>query len=417
MLNQVLSAAGNAIALRRAPLVFFADMSREGGVAQRQVAHERFVLISDPALIREELMRERHSRALNFEAPSIRGVLGDGSLTTDGAAWALARRIAGPPLAPRAVADLQGTLDTVVSDRIAALRQRAGRPTPIFPEMTALTVRVTVEGLLGHAQPDAEARRLADEVLFAQAYLFFWLGNPWMGVPTIPTPANRRYRNTLAALDALVTAVLQAPPTSGFVRHLLATQKPDGTTLSDDARRDHLLTMLVAAPENTATTLSWALHLLSQHPAVQAQLRAEGPGSPLWTSVLHEVLRLYPGAPYIDRRTLEDTTIGGQPVPAGSLVFIAPYLLHRDARAWDQPDAFRPERFRDGVDNPAWLPFGFGPRRCVGEHFAMAILRTTLPRILQHFEVRPAPGYTAAIDPVINLRPTGGLPLVLKPLA
>lgn len=424
MLHQVVStaaqltdAARNAVTFRKAPLDAFAAMAREGDVTVRQVAHERFVLLSDPALVRDELLHERHSRALNFEAPSIRDVLGEGSLTTDGAAWALARRIAGPPLAPRAVADLQSTLHTAITDRLDALLHTAGRPTPIFAEMTALTVRVTVEGLLGHAQSDDEARELADEVLFAQAYLFFWLGNPWLGVPTVPTRSNRRYHATIAALEALVAAVIAAPPASGFTRHLFATRTPDGEPLSEAARRDHLLTMLVAAPENTATTLSWALHLLSQHPEIQARLRAEGAASPFWTPVLHEVLRLYPGAPYIDRRTLEDTTIGGQHVPAGSLIFIAPYLLHRDPRAWDAPDTFRPERFVGRPEHAAWLPFGFGPRRCVGEHLAMMILRTTLPRILERFEVAPAPGYTASIDPVINLRPSGGLPLVLRPLA
>jgi pentalenene oxygenase len=282
--------------------------------------------------------------------------------------------------------------------------------------MTALTVRVTVEGLLGATLSDAEARSLADEVLFAQAYLFFWLGAPWGAVPHVPTRANHRFHSTVAGLDALVEAVLRSAPNSGFVRHLLDMRDAEGQPLGPVAQRNHLLTQLVAAPENTATTLSWTLHLLSTHPKVQARLRAEGAESPLWSGVLSEALRLYPGALYLDRRVESASSITGHPVAPGTLVMMAPYLLHRDPRFWEAPTEFSPER-TDTADNSAFLPFGFGSRRCVGEHFAMAVLRAMLPELLARFEVLPTPGYVAAIDPVINLRPSAGMPLLLRPIA
>ncbi len=399
-------------------MAVFEAAARLGDVVAVPAANETFLLLSDPTLVRDVLLREDHSRRNNFEVPLIRRILGEGALTTDGAAWALARRVAGPPLAPRAVGALGPLLRQLVADRLEALESRArdGAPVPVFPEMTALTVRVTVEGLLGATLSDGEARALADEVLFAQAYLFFWLGAPWRAVPHVPTQANRRFHTTVAGLEALVEAVLRSAPNSGFVRHLLDMRDPEGQPLGPTGQRNHLLTQLVAAPENTATTLSWTLHLLSTHPQVQARLRAEGAESPLWSGVLSEALRLYPGAPYLDRRVESPTSIAGHPVARGTLLMMAPYLLHRDPRFWEAPAEFRPER-ADIADNQAFLPFGFGPRRCVGEHFAMAVLRAMLPELLARFEVHPAPGYVAAIDPVINLRPLAGMPLLLRPIA
>jgi cytochrome P450 len=400
----------NVLALREAPLAFFARMAAEGDVVAAAAGHERFVLVSDPALARGVLMREEHSRQHNLEVPLIRRFLGDGALTSDGAAWALARRASGPPLAPRAVEELRDLIARITDDRLDALE--AG-PRAIFPQMAALTVRVTVEGLLGLPLTDAEASALATEVLFAQAHLFWWLGVPFGVIPPLPTRAGRRFRSAVGGLRALVDAVLAAPPRTRFVRHLDTLRDPDGRPLDTRQRRDQLMTMLVAAPENTATTLTWTLHLLSTHPDVQDRLRDEGATSPLWSSVISEALRLYPGAPYLDRRVVKEEELGGVPVRPGDILMVAPFLLHRDARFWEAPLAFRPSRFEGGDPPDAYMPFGHGPRRCVGEHLAHAILGVALPRLIARFSVLPVAGYVPDIDPVINLRPREGMPLLL----
>lgn len=400
----------NAFSLRKSPLSFFEKIAREGDVLLVPVALEKFVVISDPAIARSVLLKEEHSRQHNLEVPLIQSILGEGALTTDGTAWELARRASGPPLAPRAVEGMREVLDRVVAARLDALPAKG----PIFPEMTALTVRVTVEALLGLPMSDSEARKLADEVLFAQAYLFFWLGASLKGVPKLPTSNNRRFYSAVGGLEALVAAVMQEAPRTSFTQHLSRLRTPEGIPLSPQQQRDQLLTMLVAAPENTATSLSWTLHLLSTHPDIQTRLRSEEPGSPYWKAVLKESMRLYPGAPYLDRRVQTPSHIGDHTVPAGALLLISPYVIQRDPRFWVDPEVFRPERFLEDPDPTAWLAFGAGPRRCVGEHLAMAILQTALPAILHRFEVLPVAGYTAAIDPVINLRPKQGLPLELR---
>lgn len=404
----------NAFSLRTSPLSFFEKIAKEGDILLVPVALEKFVVISDPAIARSVLLKEDHSRQQNLEVPLIQSILGEGALTTDGAAWELARRASGPPLAPKAVEGMQAVLDRVVAARLDTLENHGERP--IFPEMTALTVRVTVEALLGLSMSDAEARQLADEVLFAQAYLFFWLGGSLRGVPKVPTANNRRFYRAVGGLEALVAAVMREAPRTSFTQHLSRLRTVDGTPLSPRQQRDQLLTMLVAAPENTATSLSWTLHLLSTHPKIQTRLRTEAPGSSFWKAVLKESMRLYPGAPYLDRRVQMPSDIGGYTVPSGALLFISPYVIQRDPRFWVEPETFRPERFLEDPDPKAWLAFGAGPRRCVGEHLAMAILQTALPAILSRFEVLPVAGYTAAIDPVINLRPKQGLPLGLRRL-
>lgn len=403
----------NLVALRRAPMRFFTRAAAAGDVVRFRAGHLRCALVSHPELVREILRKDEHSRERNLEVPLIRRILGDGALTSDGPAWTLARRASAPPLAPRAVEKLNETLARVSEERLDALAA-LGEPARMFPEMAALTLRVTIEALLGQPISDHDARLLADDVLFAQAYLFFWLGLPLDAVPRIPTANNRRFYRVIDGFHALTEQTLRAEATTPFTRHLAELRDADGQALSEQSRRDQLMTMLVAAPENTATTLAWTMHLLATHPEHQRRLREEGPSSAAWGPTLREALRLYPGAPYLDRRVEQPTEVGGHALEPGTILVVAPYLIHRDPRFWSDPSAFQPERFAHGEEPLAWMPFGVGPRRCLGEHFAMAVLRAVLPRVIERFELEPLPGYVPSIDPVINLRPGGGLPLLLR---
>ncbi len=203
--------------------------------------------------------------------------------------------------------------------------------------------------------------------------------------------ARRRARLTHGdAPDDLLTALLNARDEEG-----------DGSGLSDHEVASNILTFILAGHETTARTLGWTLHLISRDRRVADILKAEADGwdrSPagvrdlIWhRAVIEEAMRLFPPAPAMIRQALEDDEIAGHEVKAGQSVLIAPWVIHRHEKLWDEPDAFRPERFlpenRKSIDRYAWLPFSGGPRICIGAAFAMQEAVIALAEILKAAEV------------------------------
>jgi cytochrome P450 len=195
--------------------------------------------------------------------------------------------------------------------------------------------------------------------------------------------------------------------------------------------RTNIVTFIGAGHETTANALSWSLYLLSQDERARAHVEGEvdevlgdGPIEPhhlerlVYTrAVIDEAIRLYPPAPYMSRTALEDDRIGDLEIPAGSMVVIAPYVLHRHRKLWDEPDAFRPERFlpenRKRIDRFAYLPFGAGPRVCIGASFSLQEAAIVLATIARSMRLDLIEGHEVAPVQRITLRPRGGLPMRL----
>jgi cytochrome P450 len=218
--------------------------------------------------------------------------------------------------------------------------------------------------------------------------------------------------------------------------------------LPDDAIRDELVTMVVAGHETVASALTWTLMLLAEHPEAQERLREEVRGSGVgggvgvggvvggsaelddwtvlglredlpWTrAVVDESLRLFPPGWVVSRKATEADSVGGQAVPAGTLAIISPWLLHRNAESWPDPDEFRPERFLGGTGTqarPDYVPFGLGPRLCIGRDFAMVELTILLAELLRDHAVELPGGWKRPeYNAFVTLRPRGGMCLVVR---
>jgi cytochrome P450 len=215
---------------------------------------------------------------------------------------------------------------------------------------------------------------------------------------------------------------------------LLRAQNPDsGQGMTDEQLRDEVMTMLLAGHETTANALTWIWHLLDRHPEVLARLTAEVdgvlagrvptvedlPALPYTKMVIQEALRVYPPVWRMGRTPLADDAIGGYRIPAGAVLIICQYILHRDPRYWDNPQAFDPERFsaERSANRPrfAYLPFGAGPRACIGSALAMLEMQLVVPMVVERFRLRLAPGHRVAMAPLITLRPRGGMPMLPEP--
>jgi cytochrome P450 len=309
-----------------------------------------------------------------------------------------------------------------------------GQELDVRAEMAGLTLAVVAETLFG-AELDASRRAVVTRSLTDALAMFELVYSPLFRLRVrLPTPTMRRFRRIERRLDDVVASLVAerrgAGAHGGDVLSLLLRAEADGVPLSDREVRDEALTLVLAGHETTANALAWTWWLLSEHPDVEARLHAElddvlGGRAPTaedlprlrYTEmVLAESIRLRPPAWAIGRRAVRDARIGDVDVPAGSVAVVSPWLLHHDARWWPQPDAFRPERWahEQGAARPrsAYLPFGAGPRMCVGEPFARMEGALVLATLASRWRFRLRAGHTVRPQAVITLRPRGGLPMV-----
>jgi cytochrome P450 len=260
----------------------------------------------------------------------------------------------------------------------------------------------------------------------------------------ITKPRGRKFAAAVATLDAIVNRIVAqrraemergAAPRDDLLSMLLEARDEDsGEGMTDKQLRDELVTLFLAGHETTAIALTWTFHLLAQHPAAESRLHAEvdavlGTGSlaraapafddlerlPYARMVAEEAMRLYPPAYVFSRRAAGDDQLGPFHLPAGAHIIISPYALHRRPDYWPDPDVFRPERFAADApaDRPkhAYLPFGGGPRICIGNSFAMMEHAIVLAAVVRRWRLESVAGHEVRTEPRITLRPRGGLPM------
>jgi cytochrome P450 len=298
--------------------------------------------------------------------------------------------------------------------------------------MTAVTLQIVARTLFGtDVTQDLVCIRRSSVVM--TAHLRSRLFSLMMLLPdSVPTPGNLRYAVAVRALDRLVyrliderrAAARDGEAGENLLAMLLGARDDAGRGMTDRQLRDEVLTVMSAGYDTTALALTWAWVLLSQHSSAQARVWAEVDAvlagrAPTAADaarlsyveqVVAETLRLYPSAWAIGREAAHDTHIGGQRVSKGTTVLLSPWVLHRDPRFFDEPDAFRPERWADGLAQRlprfAYVPFGGGQRACIGSAFAKLELRLLLAAIAQRFRVELAePGRPLEARPVLTLQP------------
>ncbi|HEV7221757.1 MAG TPA: cytochrome P450 [Pirellulales bacterium] len=387
-----------------------------------------FYLVTQPELIKQMLgdPKKFHKGSL-FKKLQI--VLGKGLVTLDGQAWIDARRRVQQAFRPGLLSQQQEIVIRHTSRMIERLRERCdGSPVDLDAITTELMLRVALELLFG-ATPDAidldEARHAVDT---CNAYARYRI---WSLTPeTWNTPRKRKFQAALATLESVVNRVIderrgETKAERGErcdVLSLLFEAGFEGVEL-----RDHVMTMFVAGHETTAGSVAFLLGLLARHPETQAELHQEvrdlPPDSapldalPLTEAVWKETLRLFPSVPMMDRTVSEGVQLGEYSIPAGANLIWSPYLMHR--KYFADPESFEPRRFLDGA-GPApgtYLPFGEGPRMCIGKALADMEGLTITALVAKAFEVRPAAPGPLTVQPMITLRPKDGFLVRLRPRA
>ena len=396
----------------------------------------RITVVSEPALIRHVLVENAGAyRKDDLQRRVLAPGLGEGLLTAEGEAWRLQRRTLAPIFSLRTVRGFEAAMNAAGARLARRLARRAGTRIDVAQEMTRVTLDVLERTIFTNGpqnDPDALARaitRFLESVGPIDPLDVF-------GVPDfVPRlgrlrarPAIRYFAEIVEALIARRRAVMaEGAAPQDLLTLLLAAQDPEtGEGLSDLDVSANIVTFIAAGHETTANALTWALYCLSQDAGALARLEAEVDGAadaaggfaverlPFARAVIEEALRLFPPAAILSRQAVREDRLGRVKVPRGSVVMVSPYVLHRHRTLWEDPAAFVPERFlgeaREAIPRFAYLPFGAGPRVCIGQSFSLQEAVIVLAHVVR--TVRLAlPADHPPVIPVqrVTVRPQHGL--------
>jgi cytochrome P450 len=395
------------------------------------------LLVNDPDDVRHVLQTSaRNWSKQTVQYAALARVTGPGLLASSEPSWIEHRRLAAPAFHHHRLEAVSDQVRAAADAAVAAATVRLGTRTTALIDVAALTHRIGLDAV-GRALFATDLSDQAQQLLDASsvaAELVVRLGRSILPTASwLPTRTNLQLASTRRQLDAISYELIAERRRRGraaslhshgddLLGLLLDSDLPDG------AIRDELVTMVIAGHETVAAALAWTLMLLAEHPQVQAGVRAEladhdGEVSLLhhrdrlpWTrAVIDEALRLYPPAWALSRRALSADVIHGLDVPAGTMVIVSPWLVHRRQDTWPEADSFDPRRFLEGGGvRPGYLPFGQGPRLCIGREFALGEMVVVLSRVLAAFRVELPPGWSRpAAQARVAVHPRGGMRLHL----
>lgn len=426
---------GSARDLQRDTLAFIRVLAAQGDVVRYRFVFWPSVFVNHPDYIKHVL--QENNRNYDKDAPSnrmLKTVLGEGLLTNDGASWLRQRRLIQPAFHRQRIAGFGALMVAATSamlDRWDA-RPDAAAPLDVSAEMMGLTLRVVGQALFG-AEMGGDVAAVGSSFTTVNTFLTHSFYQPFALLPGVPARGKRGFVAARRELDQIVYRLIAERQRENADRGdllsllLQARDAETGETMSSQQAHDETLTLLLAGHETTAVALSWTFALLARHPEVAERLRAEVasalagrpptiedlPALPYTRMVIDEALRLYPPAWAILRRAIGDDELGPYHIPAHSNIFISPWAIHRHPAFWDNPEAFDPDRFSParsaGRPHFAYLPFGGGPRQCIGNSFALTEAQLILATITQRYRLRLLSDQPNEPQALITLRPRGGL--------
>jgi len=428
--------------LKRNPLECWAAEHFEQPIVSGGLPIGHVLLVHEPRSMRHVLLdNAANYRKDRFQRRVLSAGLNDGLLSAEGEQWRIQRKVLAPMFARRQVLEFGPAMARAADDlvkRWASLGD--GATIEVVAEMARLTLDVLERTIFSDGfGSDGE------EIRIAMAVYFNTIGKisplDILGVPDfVPRLGRIRIRRTLNFFESEVDRVISARrrivaeqpdcAPNDLLTHLLQAFDSQSEAFTEAELRSNILTFVAAGHETTANTLSWAMFLLSQSPDWRERVKVEvdremkaGPADlsdrlVATRAVIEEAIRLYPPIAAISRVALGEDELGGESVKQGSLIVISPYVLHRHRLLWDRPDVFDPGRFlgnrRFMIDRFAYLPFGVGPRKCIGSAFALQEATLVLAAIAKNFDFELCPNHKVWPILRVTLRLGNGLPMLIR---
>jgi cytochrome P450 len=425
---------------RARPLDFITELGRTyGDLAYFRAGPIRFYVVNSPQLIREVLVTKHKSfRRPKYVIGPLSKIDGNGLVLSEGDFWLRQRRLVQPAFATKRF-DAYGRVTVEYTQRMLD-RWSAGMALDVADAMTELTLHIIAKTLFG-VELEGQAARLGEAVRIVSQAVFAESGYPVHLPDWLPMASKRRRRWAIRTLDELVWKIIHERRASGEDRgDLLSTlllavdEEGDGGGMTDLQARDEAMTLFNAGHDSTAAALTWIWYLVAAHPDVETRLTeevdrvlggrtaqyADVARLPYAEMVVKEAMRLYPPTwALLPREVVSGVELAGYAIPKRSWLYIFPYLTHRDGRFFENPEKFDPERFAPGrldtIPQYAYIPFGGGPRVCIGNTFATMEMILIMGTVLQKFHLKLAPDQPEVEpEPLVSMRPKGGLRVALS---
>lgn len=389
------------------------------------------VIIGSPVLA-HEVLAVKHASFVKAPGLAIflKPLLGRGLLTSEREMHARQRKLLAPAFAHKRISSYASIM-AERSERFAAalLSGASSRVVDMSDEIMRLTLEIVGKTLFD-TEVGSDADEVGEAVTVAMQCAMSQLGSLFPIPPFVPTPTNLRNRRAVAKLDAILYRIIRERRARGddrgdLLSMLLATHDEDGGSMTDQQIRDEAMTLFLAGHETTANALAWALYLLARNPEARSRVEMEVDAlgrAPSyddlkqlpWTlAVMKETMRLYPPAYILARRAVEQVSIGPYVIPKNTVVLVNVLGIHRRPDLFASPESFMPERFMGDLEKQlprcGYMPFGAGPRICIGNHFALMeghVLLASLLRRLRFVLLSETP---VEVDPLVTLRPRGGV--------
>lgn len=367
-------------------------------------------------------------------------IVGNGLVTSKGDFWARQRRLADPSFHQDRIAEFGRIMTETTEEMLTEWDRSAerGAPIEVRDEMMRLTITI-----LSKAMFSADIWQKTDLIRSSVATLLTHASNrlfsPIDPPERIPLPAHRRYIAARDEFDGLIYEIIaerrREPKEDLLSMFLAARDEETGEHMSDEQVRDEVRTMFIAGHETTATSLGWTWYLLGAFPSVARRLRAELagvlggrtptvadlPNLPYLWRVVQESLRLYPPIWMYLRTAIEDDVIGGYRIRAGKNIYMSPYIVQRHPDFYENPEGFAPDRFEPERTKDwhrfQYFPFGGGPRKCIGNNFAITEMQLVVATVAQAYELELVPGHQVVMEPGLSLRQRDGVLVKLNPVA
>lgn len=429
---------GAAHLFARDPLAFLTGVAEQyGDIASFRLGSMNVIFLRHPDYIRDVLITHRASFTMSPLRAKLNPVIGEGLLTSRGDLHARQRRLIQPVFRKSRIEAYAAQM----AELSLRLREqwRSGDEIEVTDEMMRLTMLIAARALFEHAidaDVDAVSRNLDTLLEF-----FTRLSSPLLELSLkLPLPSTLRFKRAVRDLDEVIYRMIEsrrgAQRAGNDLLSLLMQAKDDGTNdqMSEKQVRDEILTLLIAGYETIANLLAWALWLLAQRPEADALLHAEAKALLAGRAgfaaadcdrmsyakrVVLEALRLYPPGWFVGRAALAEVRLGGYAVPKGTVVMMSQYVMHRDARFFEEPERFKPERwegdFQERLPRGSYFPFSAGDRHCIGEGFAWQEALLILATLLERWRFELVPGQHIRPRPSVTLRPDGPIRMIVRP--
>lgn len=428
----------NSVRFLRNPLeVISENIARYGDTYSFHLGGvQKGIMSARPEIIQHVLQKNhRNYRKSPIHFDKLARFLGNGLLTSDGDYWLRQRRLIQPGFHRKR---LEG-LAAVMNDEIARFMDRLEEKTGLNPTidmshaMMELAFRVVARALFSADLPEAKLVELSRDITELQAFIIRLIRQPYLEWWFQLSGKTDFHLQMAARSRSVVADIIRQRRQSDAVHDDLlqmlldARYEDSGEGMTEEQLIDESLILFVAGHETTANALAWTWHLLSQHPDAVQGLRDEHqrvlagllpafddlPRLEYTLQVIEEAMRLYPPAWITDRVAVEDDVVDGVHIPAGAMIALSIYGVHHSEKHWEAPESFRPARFskeNKATQHPyAYLPFGGGPRLCIGNSFALMEMQLIMVQMLRRFEVEAVPGQTILPQALITLRPKYGL--------